>query len=249
MISDPYKILGVSRDASPDEIKKAYRQKAKQYHPDLHPDDPAAAEKMNEINEAYDMIQNPDKYRSQNPFGQSGYGYSENESGTYNQGFGGYGSFYGFDFDDLFRQFTTGQSGYRQNGYYSNQVPPKPQATRFDSAEIREAIDFINTDNYSYAINTLNRIQNAVRDDRWCYLSSLANFGLGNKAIALDQIKKAIQLDPNNGTYTDVYKCMQASADYYTYNSAPYRGYTSSMSRFMFWLCLSQFLCGFCRCF
>ena len=59
MVDDPYKVLGVSRDASKDEIKRAYRAKAKEYHPDLHPDDPLAADKMNEINEAYDMLNNP----------------------------------------------------------------------------------------------------------------------------------------------------------------------------------------------
>lgn len=62
MIEDPYKILGLAPDASPDEVKKAYRQMAKIFHPDLHPDDPNAHEKMNEINEAYDMLTNPDKY-------------------------------------------------------------------------------------------------------------------------------------------------------------------------------------------
>ena len=56
MIEDPYKVLGVSPDATQDEIKKAYRQMAKKYHPDLHPDDPRATEKMNEVNEAYDML-------------------------------------------------------------------------------------------------------------------------------------------------------------------------------------------------
>lgn len=63
MVDDPYKVLGISRDATKEEIKKAYRARAKEYHPDLHPDDPQAAEKMNEINEAYDMLNNPEKYK------------------------------------------------------------------------------------------------------------------------------------------------------------------------------------------
>ena len=62
MIADPYKVLGLEQDASPDDIKKAYRHMAKINHPDLHPDDPNAVQKMNEINEAYDMLTNPEKY-------------------------------------------------------------------------------------------------------------------------------------------------------------------------------------------
>ena len=72
MVDDPYRVLGVSRDATKEEIKKAYRKKAKEYHPDLNPDNPKAAEKMNEINEAYDMLNNPEKYRRQ----QGSYGSS-----------------------------------------------------------------------------------------------------------------------------------------------------------------------------
>ena len=62
MTENPYDILGVSRDASPDEVKKAYRKKAREAHPDLNPDDPTAAERMNKVNEAYDRIMNPEKY-------------------------------------------------------------------------------------------------------------------------------------------------------------------------------------------
>ena len=64
MISDPHAVLGVSKNATQEEIKKAYRQCAKKYHPDLHPDDPEATRKMNEANEAYDMLMNPEKYAS-----------------------------------------------------------------------------------------------------------------------------------------------------------------------------------------
>ena len=56
MVQDPYKVLGVSPDASDEEIKKAYRDLTKKYHPDLNPDNPAAADKMNDINAAYDQI-------------------------------------------------------------------------------------------------------------------------------------------------------------------------------------------------
>ena len=52
MVKDPYEVLGVSPGASSDEVKKAYRKKARENHPDLHPNDPKAADRMNEINEA-----------------------------------------------------------------------------------------------------------------------------------------------------------------------------------------------------
>jgi len=81
LISDPYKVLGVSPNASDEEVKAAYRKLAKKYHPDLNPGDEYAAQKMNEINAAYDQIKNP---QSQNdPF--SGFG------GGYSYSYGGYG--------------------------------------------------------------------------------------------------------------------------------------------------------------
>ena len=111
MIDDPYKVLGLSPGASQEEIKKAYRQKVKEYHPDLHPNDPSATRKTNEINEAYDMLQNPEKYetqrkqqqqRQQQSHGQYSYG-GQSCGGQGYQGRSGWASdFGGFNFDDFF---------------------------------------------------------------------------------------------------------------------------------------------------
>ena len=58
---DPYSVLGVDRKATADEIKKAYRKLARQYHPDRNPDDPKAEERFKEIQSAYDIVGDPDK--------------------------------------------------------------------------------------------------------------------------------------------------------------------------------------------
>ena len=89
MIDDPYKVLGVSPDASDEEIKRAYRQLAKKYHPDLNPGDAEAARKMQQVNAAYEQIKNPEKaYQNQRSGSSGGYG------GGYDP-FGGYGPFGG----------------------------------------------------------------------------------------------------------------------------------------------------------
>ena len=66
MVEDPYQILGIPHGATEAEIKKAYRKKVKEYHPDMHPNDPVAIKKMQEVNEAYDMLMNPEKYAARN---------------------------------------------------------------------------------------------------------------------------------------------------------------------------------------
>ncbi len=71
---DYYKILGVPRDIPQDEVKKAYFKRAKQFHPDLHPDDPKAKAKFQALNEAYEVIGDKEKRAKQGGFGWSGTG-------------------------------------------------------------------------------------------------------------------------------------------------------------------------------
>lgn len=86
-------MLGVSPNASEDEIRQAYRRLAKQYHPDLNPGDKTAAQKMNEINAAYDAIKNPQAYRQQQAQQQAQQQYSQAGYQEYNP------------FEDLFRSW------------------------------------------------------------------------------------------------------------------------------------------------
>lgn len=99
MAKDYYKTLGVDKNASQDEIKSAYRKLAKQYHPDLHPGDNAAAEKFKEVNEAYSVVGDPDK-RGKYDRGEL----NADGSAGYNP-FGG-GGFSASGFDDIFDIFS-----------------------------------------------------------------------------------------------------------------------------------------------
>ena len=94
---DYYEVLGLSKGASDEEIKKSYRKMAKQYHPDLHPGDKDCEEKFKECSEAYEILSDPDKKAKYDQFGHAAFDPSAGFGGGYGGGFGGFGG----GFDDL----------------------------------------------------------------------------------------------------------------------------------------------------
>lgn len=122
---DYYKILGVDKNIPQSDVKKAYLKRAKQFHPDLHPDDPKAKAKFQALNEAYEVIGDPDKrkkydqygeqwrqadaFQNGSPFGQSGGAGSPFEGFDFNVFSGGGGGFSSF-FEQIFGRKTGGKA-------------------------------------------------------------------------------------------------------------------------------------------
>ena len=212
MIEDPYKVLGISRDASDEEIKTAYRRLAKKYHPDLNPGDAEAAKKMQQVNAAYEQIKNPEKAAQNQRSGQSG-GYG----GGYYDPFGGYGPFGG---------------GYGQYGGANQQTGDSYQ---------QAAYNYIRFGRYREAVNAL--ANSAQRNARWYYLSALANEGLGNQVTALEHIRRAVSMEPDNATYLDMLERMEHGGDTYRRTAGNFTGFSGGS------VCPSLCLCYFAQLF
>ena len=106
---DYYKILGVERNASADEIKRAYKKVAIKYHPDRNPGNKEAEEKFKQAAEAYDVLRDPDKRARYDQFGADGV------NGA--QGFGGFGGAQGMDINDIFSAFGDIFGGHGFSGF------------------------------------------------------------------------------------------------------------------------------------
>ena len=98
-----YEILGVSKNATEEEIKAAYKKLVKQYHPDLHPNDKLAAEKFKEINEANEVLSDKQK--------RAAYDYEQEHPGMGGMGGAGFGGFGGGGFGDIFDSIFQGFGG------------------------------------------------------------------------------------------------------------------------------------------
>ena len=251
MIDDPYKVLGISQGAGEEEIKKAYRKKAKEFHPDLHPDDPNADKKMNEVNEAYDMLMNPEKYaarRAQQNRQQSSSGSSQQsqQRSTYNNsGPGGWstqgdwGPFGGFGFEDIFGFGTS-----------RNPNAERPQTESGDSPQIRQVISEFGAGRYEEAVNILMHIPSTGRNGRWYYLSALCHQKMGNTVQSLDHMQKAVQLDPNNSTYHQLLNDYRQAGRTYEQSAQGFNMQVTQIQKIICGCLAIQFCCPYCglRC-
>ncbi len=142
--TDYYDILGINKSASADEIKKAYRKQALEWHPDRHKDDKEAAEKrFKEINEAYQVLSNPEKKAAFDQYGHAAFtpgggnpfagGFPGGQSGpftyTYTTGGGGENPFGNFDFGDPFDIFESFFGGGNPFGHAQRQQIPRYSIT------------------------------------------------------------------------------------------------------------------------
>lgn len=182
MIEDPYKVLGVDRNATDEEIKQAYRRLAKKYHPDLNPGDQEAARRMQEVNAAYEQIKNPEKAQPQ------------------------------YDADPF--------RAYRQQTYQNYQGYGAQPEDQYQQA----AFQYIRFGRYQEALNTLDNC--TQRDGRWYYLSAIANDALGNQVTALEHIRRAVSMEPQNPEYLDALNRMEHGGAAYRQSAGDFRGFT-----------------------
>lgn len=210
-MSDPYKILGISRDATDDEVKQAYRKLSRKYHPDANINNPnkdKAEEMFKLVGQAYNQIMDERKNGYSGGYGNGGSAYGGSGNGNYGGGYSGN------PFEDFFGGFN-GQQG--QSSQYYGQ----------DASYYTAASNYINNRRFQEALNVLSNIQD--RTAQWYFLSSLANNGLGNNVMALDFAKTALEMEPNNQTYQRLVQTLESGGQWYNTRQYSYGGDSGAM--------------------
>lgn len=223
---DPYAVLGIERNATDEEIKKAYRALSRKYHPDANINNPnkeQAEEKFKEIQQAYQQIMYEKEHGTSGGYGQSGYGGQSSQYG---------GSYW--DFGDFFGGFGTG-AGQRQN---------RSSGMDEESTYKQAAANYIRNGYYKEALNVLSNI--GKRDAHWYYLSAIANSGMGNNVAALEHAGKAVQLEPGNQEYQQLYTQIQNGGSWYQGRRQDYGSSMGGNGSFCMKLCIANLICNMC---
>ena len=210
---DPYSILGVSRDASDEEIKKAYRKLSRKYHPDANINNPnkdQAEEKFKEIQQAYDQIMKEREYGSSGNYGYGG-----------NTGYGGFGGFGGY-------------GGSQSNSGYQDEEAIRRQA----------ASNYVQSGHYQEAMNVLSSLKE--RNAQWYYLSAVANMGLGNNVNAMNHIREAVRLEPDNMQYRMMLQRMEGGGSWYQEQQNPFGGMPTAGNDLCMKCLMANLACSCC---
>ncbi|MCR4657653.1 MAG: J domain-containing protein [Lachnospiraceae bacterium] len=227
---NPYKVLGVSENATEEEIKKAYRTLSRRYHPDANINNPnkaQAEEKFKEVQQAYELIMD---------MRQKGYSYSDSSYSSGNTGSGSGGYRGGFDFGGFdFGGFDFG--GFSRNAEDRQGSDPR-------SMHMQAAANYINSGHYREALNVLESIND--RNGQWYYFSALANSGVGNNIQALDHARTAVSLEPDNGTYRMFLQRLQSGGSWYRDMQSPYGTSVVPGDSFCLRVCLLNLFCNLC---
>lgn len=242
MMSDPYRVLGVSRDASDDEVKRAYRSLSRKYHPDANVNNPNAAsaeERFKEVQQAYEQIMREREqgytgnYGGSGGYGGSSYGGAGGGFGQNGDPFGGFGGFGGFGPFGGFGSF----GGYGNPGGTN-------QGTDEYSMHLNAAQNYISSGHYREALNVLNGM--SEKTARWYFLSAMANSGLGNNVTALEHARKAAQMEPGNVQYQSLKRQMEGGGGWYQQMGTPYGRPVVGMDNLCCRLIVLNLMCNLC---
>ncbi|MCR5789407.1 MAG: J domain-containing protein [Lachnospiraceae bacterium] len=233
---NPYSVLGVSENASDEEIKKAYRALSRRYHPDANINNPnkdQAEEKFKQVQQAYEQIMD---------MREKGYSYSDysrqtagsSSSGGYGRTTGGF-DFGGFDF---------GGFGFDFGSFAGNGPRTRQAATDERGVHMRAAANYINSGHYREALHVLDEIND--RDGQWYYFAALSHAGMGNNVQALDYVRTACRLEPGNMTYQTLLNRLQSGGSWYRDMQSPYGNTAMQGNNLCLRLCLLNLVCNLC---
>jgi len=236
---DPYQVLGVSRNATDDEVKKAYRQLCKRYHPDANvgkPDQAQCEKRFLEVQQAYEEIM----HQRQGGGTRAGSGYNGGSAQQQQQQYTQYGS----PFDDFFRQYagSTYESG--RGSAYGGGYGQRAQQT----PEMQAAVNYIQSGHYAEAINALGMVSPRDRNARWYYLSAVAHLGMHNSAQAMEYAQQAVSMEPQNLEYQQFLSELQSGGRGYSQFGQHYgRRNMGNVASPCASLC-AMYMCSMCFC-